>query len=434
MFSFEPNIIVVDDRKDEVQGILDQYLSQGFGCKFYNADYINGDANPDIPYSDVNLIFLDLLYSNRDFDAEQCSNWIRTLIPEKAFYVLIIWTKDPSHAQDVMIELEKDSINRLPFKLLVKNKVDFPTDSESKFDYSKLFLEIDEEMKKIPSLNEIGIWKKSIKGASNIVVGNLIKKSNPDLFNAKLQKIIIAHGGTSILDSQDFTYKRRILFDALDQVVISNTRGFIQVEEINQINKDQLYSLSSASSAETDKELNSWFHFKLQNDIPINSILPGLICENKHSLFKKIYSITDDPKLYNRFEKQVSEGVEMKDIAIVLTRPCDIAQGKFGKNIKLVSGVLLKKPSRISTGKKKGDIDFNGGSLPDSTKFFDHLHLNSIDNDIAIIFDFRYVYSVPEKIFIDKFENLKIFNKELLSEMQVEYSSYSSRLGITQII
>ena len=103
------------------------------------------------------------------------------------------------------------------------------------------------------------------------------------------------------------------------------------------------------------------------------------------------------------------------------------------KNIKLISGVLMKNPFRISTGKKKGNIDFNG-SLPDSTKFFDHLHFDNTDNDIALVFDFRYVFSVPEKIFIDKFDNIKIFNKELLSEMQVEYSSYSSRLGITQII
>ena len=80
-----------------------------------------------------------------------------------------------------------------------------------------------------------------------------------------------------------------------------------------------------------------------------------------------------------------------------------------------------------------GDIDFNG-TMPDSTKVYDHLQLNNEDNDVALVFDFRYIFSVPEKIFIEKFNNLKVFNKELLSEMQVEYSSYSSRLGITQII
>ena len=67
-------------------------------------------------------------------------------------------------------------------------------------------------------------------------------------------------------------------------------------------------------------------------------------------------------------------------------------------------------------------------------KKYEHLYFNDTDNDITILFDFRYSFSVPEKLFVEKFKNIKVFNKELLSEIQVEYSSYSSRLGITQII
>lgn len=434
MLSFEPNIIVIDDKKDEIQGIVDQYLEQGIGCKFYNADYIEGDEKPDIPYSDVNLIFLDLLYSNRDFDAEQCSNWVRAMIPEKSFYVLIIWTKDPGHAEDVITVLNNETVNRPPFKFIVKSKTEFQISGDRKYDYSKLFDEINQEVNNIPSLAEIGIWKKSIKGASNIVIGNLSKNSDPTLFNAKLQKLIVGHGGTTLLRSTDNNYKRRTLFDALDQVLISNTRNTIPIDTIQQINIDNLYSLASANTAQTDRELNSWFHFKLQTDIPKDSILPGLICINKHSLFKKIYSIIDDQKLVDRFKKQIDANVTLKDITLVLTRPCDIAQGKFGKNVKLVSGILIEKPLRITSSKRKGEIDFNGNLLPDSAKLFDHLHFDSSNDDVAMVFDFRYVFSVPEKIFVDKFDNIKIFNKELLSEMQVEYSSYSSRLGITQII
>ncbi|HET8887110.1 MAG TPA: hypothetical protein VFM70_12245 [Salinimicrobium sp.] len=431
MLTFEPNVVVIDDKQDEIQGILDIYREQGVGCKFCNADLYEGDGMPDKPYSDVNLIFLDLFFSEAKFDAELCSNWVQSIVPEKSFYVLIIWSKDPANADEVLSELKK--LNRLPFTVLVKNKTDFPLDDGSKYDYSKLFQEITDDVNNIPSLAEIGTWKKCIKGASNIIIGNLSKNNDPILFNAKLQKIIVGHGGTSLRENKDDKYKRRVLFDALDQVLISNTRNSFATTEINQINKDHLYSLKSDTSAEIDKELNSWFHFKIQDEIPKDSILPGLICANNHSFFRKIYSIIDDTKLFKRFEKQVGDGIEVKDIVLVLTRPCDIAQGKFGKNIKLVSGVLIKNPCRIVSGKKKGDIDFNG-SLPDSTKVFDHLHFDSIDHDIVFIFDFRYVFSVPEKIFIDKFDNIKIFNKELLSEMQVEYSSYSSRLGITQII
>lgn len=431
MLSFEPNIIVVDDKKEEIQGILDQYINQGIGCKFYNADYISGDAKPAVPFADVNLIFLDLLYSNRDFDAEQCSNWVRTLIPEKSFYILIIWTKDPSHAEDVMTELGKKNINRLPFKLLVKSKIEFPTDSQSKFDYSKLFHEIDEEMKNLPSLAEIGIWKKSIKEASNIVIGNLSKKSDPTLFNSKLQKIIVAHGGTLLRKSKDDEYKRRVLFDALDQVLISNTRNSALGNEVDEINKNQLYSLNSDTTAEIDKELNSWFHFKIERKISKGLITPGLICEFSAGQWKDMYSIEDDEIIADLLGKQTGDNTTITSVALLLSRPCDIAQGKYGKNLKLLSGVKIQNPQRKENARQ--DFKFNA-TKPDSVKLYDHLHIDQGQTDIALLFDFRYSFSVPEEIFINDFTNFKSFNKELLSEMQVEYSSYSSRLGITQII
>lgn len=429
MLSFEPNIVVVDDKQDEIQGILEQYGEQGIGCKFFNADLYEGDSMPDTPYSDVNLIFLDLFFSETKFDAELCSNWVQSLIPEKSFYILIIWSKDPAHAEDVIDELAK--VNRLPFTFIVKNKTDFPIDSGAKYDYSKLFMEINNEAANIPSLSEIGIWKKSIKGASNIVIGNLTKNSDPSLFNAKLQKIIVGHGGTSLIESENHVYKRRVLFDALDQVLISNTRNSGLFNEIDQVNKEQLYSFNSDVTAAIDKELNSWFHFKIEKEIPNDLIIPGLICEFSEGQWKEMYSIEDDKIIENLLGKQTGEYTKITSIALLLSRPCDIAQGKYGKNLKLISGIKIQNPLRKENARQ--DFKFNAPK-PDSVKLYDHLHIDHEQEDVALLFDFRYSFSVPEKIFIKDFPKFKSFNKELLSEMQVEYSSYSSRLGITQII
>jgi hypothetical protein len=116
---------------------------------------------------------------------------------------------------------------------------------------------------------------------------------------------------------------------------------------------------------------------------------------------------------------------------MVLSRPCDVAQQKFGKNIKLLSGLKILNPKRKENARK----EFHGDSVKlDSIKIYDHLFFKDDENDVTIIFDYRYSFSVPEEIFKTEFNNVKVFNKELLSEIQVEYSSYSSRLGITQII
>lgn len=69
----------------------------------------------------------------------------------------------------------------------------------------------------------------------------------------------------------------------------------------------------------------------------------------------------------------------------------------------------------------------------DSIILLDHLYFNHVDNDVALIFDLRYSFSLPERIFLSKFENIKLLNKELLSEIQVTYSSYCSRLGFTKV-
>ncbi|WP_298421131.1 hypothetical protein [uncultured Kordia sp.] len=113
---------------------------------------------------------------------------------------------------------------------------------------------------------------------------------------------------------------------------------------------------------------------------------------------------------------------------MIISRPCDIAQNKYGRNLKLLGGLLILNPIR-KKNKLKGK-----NAMPLSLKIFDHLYLDEERNDCTLIFDFRYAFSLPPNVFHERFNKMKIFNKELLSEIQVEYSSYSNRLGITQII
>ncbi len=417
----EPNIIIVDDKQIEIQGIYDYYTSNGIGCKIFNPDLIDGDDYPSTPYSDTNIIFLDLHYSEQ-FDPEMCSTWIRHLIKPRTFYILVMWSKDISKAKEVSDLLITHKV--VPFITIVQSKIDYQTDRD--YNFSALFEKLDKELNSTASLEEILYWKRTVKYSSNEIIGNLTK--NPDNIINKLKKIIISHGGISIKESTDNFYKRNILFDALDTVLISNTKKNIQ-GVISDLNNETLYNLQDAQNEETDKELNSWFHFKLDNEISPNAISPGLIAINNHSFFKKLYSIKDDLKVEGLLKKQLDSEKEIIDIVLLISRPCDIAQKKYGKNLKLLSGLIIKNPQRKTNGK----IDLSGSPI-DSLKIYDHLYLNDNDSDVALFFDFRYSFSIPSEIFVSKFENIKIFNKELLSEMQVEYSSYSSRLGITQII
>ncbi|MFZ6664857.1 hypothetical protein [Peijinzhouia sedimentorum] len=424
----EPNVVIVDDVREEIQGIYEFFSQKGIGCKVFNPDLVDGDSYPLSPYSDVSLIFLDLHYSNV-FDSELCAGWVRQIVKQKSFFILIMWTKDQSKAIQVSELLTTH--NCTPFLTIVKSKIDFQVPNENKYNFDILIEDLNRQLEATPALEEILIWKKSVKQSSNEIIGNLTK--NPNSLVDKLKKVIISHGGTSLKESNDYKYKRSILFDALDTVLISNTKKNVNTV-ISELNQQSLYNLQEVNNSDADKELNSWFHFKIDNEVSQSIITPGLISKNNHRFFKQLYSIQDDPKLIKLFEVQNQNNIKIEDIVLVISRPCDIAQKKFGKNIKLLSGIIIYNAFRNPSGKRKNEINFNNLNLPDSLKKYEHLYFSDLLNDVTIMFDFRYSFSVPEKIFLDRFENIKIFNKELLSEIQVEYSSYSSRLGITQIL
>lgn len=445
MLSFEPNIIFIDDKKDQVDGILELYQNDGLGVKFYNADIAHGDPRPTSHYSNVNLIYLDLYYQD-DFDLDLCLGWIDSIIPKNSFYVLVIWSKDTHHSEEVIEGLT--GLNKKPFVTFSETKNDDYKNEDSSFKWNDLRQKIDSELEKISELQELAIWKKSVLYSSNIIIGHLTKNIQPDALKKKLQKIIIGHGGTYLLGEGNENEKRKILFDAIDNILSSNSKSTRPAEQILQTNKDSLYNIAGFPVTDIDSKLNSWFHFNLieKGKIGVDEITPGIISLNQSPFLKRLYSILDDTKLSPKFQLQMdSQTTTIEDISVVLIRPCDYAQGKFGKNIKLLSGIKITNPKRLkeedltrSQRKNKdryiGRLDIKVNELPDSVKFFDHLYFSEEEKDVTLIFDFRYVFSVPEKIFVDKFENLKIFNKELLSEIQVEYSAYSSRLGITQII
>lgn len=445
MLSFEPNIVFIDDKIKEVDGIIDLYRKEGIGVKYYNADLAEGDTPPLTPFSNVNLIFLDLYYQE-DFEIDFCLGWLDSILPKNSFYVLVIWSKDTHHKDEIIEGLSK--INQLPFITFCETKNDDYKNSDSTFKWAELKTKIDSEINNISELKELAVWKKSVLNSSNVIIGHLAKNILPDDLRKKLQKIILGHGGTYILGGGNENEKRKVLFDAIDNILSSNSKSTRPKEEISQQNKDVLYNIQGFPLTDVDSKLNSWFHFNLieKENISATDISPGIISLNNHPFLKRLYSILDDPKLKPKFNSQISsQTTTIEDICVVLIRPCDYAQGKYGKNIKLLSGIKITNPKRLkeedlTKNQKKnkdkyiGSLDIPMSELPDSVKLFDHLYFSEDENDITLIFDFRYIFSVPEQIFIDKFENIKLFNKELLSEIQVEYSSYSSRLGITQII
>ncbi|GGK07449.1 hypothetical protein [Parabacteroides faecis] len=424
---FEPNVVIVDDKEDEVSGLIEYYQKSGAGCKFFNANLYDGDDRPEKKMSDVILLYLDLYYKEGiDLDYELPADWVRDIIPPKSFYILILWTKDPSQASGVLRELEK--YNTKPYQVFIENKGNYINKSTGKYDYSKLIDSIENKLSDIPAFDEIQIWKNNIKKTSNIVLGGLVSEDVNESTN-KIRKIIVSHGGEVVKNSESLL-KRSVLFEALNNVLVSSIPQYDSENNISKEDEANLYDLSKINTVHVDRRLNSWFHFTLRDDLK-DKLFPGIIARNDSAFLQKYYSIQDDVIVNNLLKYQLdSESTKIEDIVLNITRPCDYAQNKYGKNIKLLSGVRIIKPARKDSD--KCEIRLNG-KTPDCIKKFDHLFHDDVENDITLIFDFRYVFSLPGTVFLSEFYNLKMLNKELLSEIQFSYSSYASRPGFTKI-
>jgi len=459
MLSIEPSVFFVDDKLNEVKGIIDIYREKGYGVKYFNASAADGDAVPEPnTYHDASLIFLDLYYDGqRILDEEKCSEWVESIVRKDAFFILVIWSQDTDEAEVVLKEIGNNS--RVPFVSIIKQKSDYQN-GDGQWDFDKLNRDIETQLNSCSELKELASWKKSIKSSSNLIIGHLTRGEDSNILASKLKKIIKGHGGEYYVSEDNCCEKQEVLFDALDSVLISNSKNTRPKIEIEQVNQVGLYNTTNIASGEIDAKLNSWFHFKIQpTPISQNAIIPGIICKMESEEVIANFGIKDDSnvskylkpqiEMETKYLKQKNEdksknedvkGGEQEEIintgiehiCVLLTRPCDIAQNKFGKNLKLLSGLKITKPVRKGgNGKKKNDL--KSDQKPDSIKLLDHLCFNDID-EVALVFDYRYMFSVSEQNFKDNFKNLAIFNKELLSEIQVEYASYSSRLGITQII
>lgn len=435
MLSFEPNIFFIDDKINEVEEIVNIYRDKGFGVKYYNADPIEGDNVPKSDtFSDAVLVFLDIYFtSDRILDEEKCVEWVSGIVNESSFFILVIWSQDTDEADKVINKIKENK--RYPFETIIKQKSDYQN-GDNQWNFQLLHNDIQRTLDGRPELIELSSWKHSIKKASNLIIGHLSTNEYTENLTEKLKKVIVGHGGSSFISEDNSIDKQEVLFDALDSVLVSNSKNTRPVKAIIQENKSNLYNTLTGVSANIDSKLNSWFHFKI-HPAPIDQskITPGLICLYEDAELVKNYSLIDDEKVSQFLLFQIENSkTKLENVVLLLTRPCDIAQNKYGKNLKLLSGLKIINPVRNGgESKKRFDLKTKN-TQPDSLKILDHLYFGESESDVAILFDFRYSFLVSRQIFIDKFNKVNTFNKELLSEIQVEYSSYVSRLGITQII
>ncbi len=144
----EPQVAIIDDVQSEVRPIIDKLREHSISARFFDASPENLEQ-PEQPIQSIELIFLDLHYNtnfnNSDFQPELCAQIIESIVPPGKRYVLVVWTRDPDKADQVIEVLR--ILDLLPVKTIVKSKNDFLLGSD--IDVERLLAEIDAEITRI---------------------------------------------------------------------------------------------------------------------------------------------------------------------------------------------------------------------------------------------------------------------------------------------
>jgi hypothetical protein len=215
MIEFGPVIAIVDDKKEEVQGILDYLASQDIGFRYFDAD-IDEKNFPENHIESVELIFLDLYYSSA-FDPYQCAQWIDDIVPNNKQYELVVWSRD-SHRTDELLSVLIE-INKFPRFCITKQKSEAYETPEG---IEKLLKEVKSEINQVKKLKVDEFLAEIIDISEyHIVLNCLIDKESNFFQIRKFEKTPLAHFSKfdvgTILMVKITTSKGERLFEYIEQ-------------------------------------------------------------------------------------------------------------------------------------------------------------------------------------------------------------------------
>lgn len=412
-----PQVVVVDDKYDEVKGIVEGLRSKGIGCEYLNPDPIEGNDKPSSPFNNVSLLFMDLYFSEivgSSYDEYNVASWIKSIVGKNSFYVLVVWSTD-KNASDKLIKI-LDELSIKPITVLIKGKTEqtYIDSSTGQVLFDKLIDDVENEIEQQNSISELILWKQSILSAINNVISTINTKSSK--IDVNLKKIITAHGG-KVISSKSEVDKREALQSAMDEVLLSRSKHFRVKKDIDEKAKAFFGDLNTDKGV--DSELNNWFIFE-RADFGELDIKPGLIFKSQNDELSKFAISNSD--LYPKLSGKGGKPLVFDDIYMIINPSCNISQNNLGAGYKILSGIVVES---LSNSFKK---------VSDSIKYIESIKLNGFDDGI-LLFDVRYVFTIPESEFMSfEISSLAQLAKSTFNDIQIFYTSYSSRIGYTKLV
>lgn len=124
---FGPQVAFVDDIKSQIEPLESAVQELHTGSIYFDATPSKNNF-PTFPLETVEILFLDLFYK-KDFDADLSAQWVKSIIPERSKYTLVVWSNDTDEVQELLDIL--DEINLTPASYYLWQKTDYDLQKEN---------------------------------------------------------------------------------------------------------------------------------------------------------------------------------------------------------------------------------------------------------------------------------------------------------------
>jgi hypothetical protein len=411
--SFVSRAVIVDDKPEEIKGLLDELCKVEIACEVYQPsefDKLNFQKNRE-------LFFFDLFLNEQDGneDPKGQISTIRSKLKKGlgfngGVYGIVLWTSHPNYLIDFKTALSKDKIKNLyntPLFIVCMNKQTYLRNG-----YGNFLKDLNQEIEKDLAAYFFMSWGASLTRARDLAIMDVYKHTS-DYNNQSKQLLnllyLLARNHTGIPEKELVNYNELSsdAYKSFDDMLYSDLINS-QNSEIKDIFEGHTYQ--KPQDLEEEIKQYSFINSKLFIDsvnISQEKVIPG-----------NVYEIIN-PKQYQLIDGATKNS---KKIVIELTPPCDYSHKK--RLSRYVAGFMCQCPVEQKTLYKtlqslKGDYKY----LLWPVQFE--------DNNYIVVFDFRYLHYIPDDEIVEnnKYKVLYRTQHRIFADIIQKFSSHSARLG-----
>jgi len=343
-------VLVIDDQRDEAQGVIDALAKDGIGAIYYSQDITR---HPDQPLTGVRLATLDMNLENLPAAEPPAAtaailSVLGNLIAENnGPYLAIAWTKHSELVEE--FSKRAAALPCPPVRVIPLLKADVRV-ADGSFDIAKIAAEVRKALDECYPLGLLAFWEQMVHKSSGSIM-EMMPDGNGWTDGSKRTLALLLKHSAGEGDPQDV--KLRVLLEAFNSLqfdTIESDTALLDTETANGLVNSLETIEAPSEGSDLAARLNQRLLFGV--DLPDvasgNIYQPGTIASAEKDVFPTVDELLDD--MAQPGKKQELKEAGTLAVAMEITPLCDYQQGKV-RRARFVCGIAVG-PDRINLIKK----------------------------------------------------------------------------------